>query len=110
MECTSRTARKPRANFAQRAKQPNVLHNNCSGKHAGMLALALHLGAPSRPTTSAENPVQIAIGKTMAQFADVAVEDMAVAIDGCGVPVFGITVKAMALAYATTGFAAAEFR
>ena len=29
-----------------RGEQPNVLHNNCSGKHAGMLALALHLEAP----------------------------------------------------------------
>src|SRR5258706_9899302 len=30
-----------------RGEEPNVLHNNCSGKHAGMLALALHLGAPT---------------------------------------------------------------
>src|SRR5215472_6548534 len=30
-----------------RCEAPNVLHNNCSGKHAGMLALALHLGAPT---------------------------------------------------------------
>src|SRR3712207_7417060 len=28
--------------------RPTVLHNNCSGKHTGMLALALHLGAPVR--------------------------------------------------------------
>ncbi len=79
---------------------PNVLHNNCSGKHAGMLALAKHLGAPVEDYNSAENPVQQAIAETMAQFSDVAVTDMSVGIDGCAVPVFGITVKAMALAYA----------
>ena len=84
----------------ERGEAPNVLHNNCSGKHAGMLAVALHLGAPIETYNRAENPVQLAIGKTIAQFADVPVEDLAVAVDGCAVPVFGVTVKAMAFAFA----------
>ena len=84
----------------KRGEAPNVLQNNCSGKHAGMLALALYLGAPIENYHKAEHPVQLAIGKTIARFSDIAVEDLAVAIDGCAVPVFGITVKAMALAYA----------
>lgn len=83
-----------------RGEQPNVLHNNCSGKHVGMLALALHLGAPIDNYESPENPVQKAIVETMSQFSGVPVIDMAVGIDGCAAPVFGITVKAMALAYA----------
>ena len=82
------------------SEQPNVLQNNCSGKHAGMLALAKHLGAPTETYDSPENPVQLAIGRVVAEFAGVAVEDLSVGTDGCGVPVFGITVKAMALAYA----------
>ena len=81
-------------------QQPNVLQNNCSGKHAGMLALAKHLGAPVETYHSSENPIQLAIGRVVAEFAGVALEDLSVGIDGCGVPVFGITVKAMALAYA----------
>jgi L-asparaginase II len=83
-----------------RGEAPNVLHNNCSGKHAGMLALAIHLGAPTENYNSAENPVQKVIAGAMSQFSDVPVIDMVVGIDGCAVPVFGITVKAMALAYA----------
>jgi L-asparaginase II len=83
-----------------RGEAPTVLHNNCSGKHAGMLAVALHLGAPTETYNKAEHPVQLAIGKTVAQFSGIAVEDLAVGIDGCAVPVFGLTVKAMALAYA----------
>jgi len=79
---------------------PNVLQNNCSGKHAGMLAVAKHLGAPTETYNSAENPVQQAIADAISQFSDIAVTDMSVGIDGCAVPVFGITVKAMALAYA----------
>ena len=84
----------------ERGNQPNVLQNNCSGKHAGMLALAKYLGADIENYDSPENPVQIAAGRTIASFSGVPVDDLAVAIDGCGVPVFGITVKAMALAYA----------
>jgi L-asparaginase II len=84
----------------ERGEAPNALHNNCSGKHAGMLAVALHLGAPIETYNKAEHPVQIEIGKTVAKFSNVPVEDLAVAIDGCGVPVFGMTVRAMALAFA----------
>jgi len=81
-------------------EEPNVLQNNCSGKHAGMLALALHLNAPTHTYDQPDNPVQLAIGRTVAQFSGVPLEDIAVGVDGCGVPVFGITVKAMALMYA----------
>jgi len=84
----------------EKGEAPSVLHNNCSGKHAGMLALALHLGAPIETYDEPSNPVQKAIAKTVAQFSDVPIEDIAVGTDGCGVPVFGITVKAMALMYA----------
>ncbi|HEV7745912.1 MAG TPA: asparaginase [Pyrinomonadaceae bacterium] len=84
----------------EQGEAPNVLQNNCSGKHAGMLALALHLGAPTETYDEPTNPVQLAIGKTVARFSGIAIEDIAVGTDGCGVPVFGITVKAMALMYA----------
>lgn len=83
-----------------RGESPNVLHNNCSGKHAGMLAVAKHLGAPIETYYHPESPVQIAAGRVVAQFSDTPAEDLAIGIDGCGVPVFGITVKAMALAFA----------
>jgi len=88
------------AELRSRGEAPNVLQNNCSGKHTGMLAVARHLGAPIENYESAENPVQLAIAETVSQFSDVAVTDMAVGIDGCAAPIFGITVKAMALAYA----------
>jgi L-asparaginase II len=88
------------AELRARGEQPNALHNNCSGKHAGMLAVAVHLRAPIENYDSPENPVQKLIAEAVAQFSDIAVTDMAIGIDGCGAPIFGITVKAMALAYA----------
>lgn len=84
----------------EKGEEPNVLQNNCSGKHAGMLALALHLGAPTETYDEPANPVQLAIGKTISRFSGIPIEDIAVGVDGCGVPVFGIVVKAMALMYA----------
>ncbi len=93
----------------ERGESPNVLHNNCSGKHAGMLALALHLGAPIETYDEPGNPVQKAIAGIVAQFSEVPVEDIAVGTDGCGVPVFGITLKAMALMYARLVSPPSEF-
>ena len=83
-----------------RNEVPNVLHNNCSGKHIGMLAAALQLGAPIETYERPENPVQIAIAQAVADFTDMPIEDLAVGVDGCAAPIFGISVRAMALAYA----------
>ena len=83
-----------------RGEEPNVLQNNCSGKHAGMLALAKFLGAPTETYDQADNLGQIAIAEVVSQFSDIAIENIAVGVDGCGVPVFGVTMKAMALMYA----------
>ncbi len=77
-----------------------VLQNNCSGKHAGLLALALHLGAPTAEYDQLDSPVQQAIAQQVAQFADMPRAEIAVGVDGCGVPVFGMPVRAMALMYA----------
>lgn len=88
------------AELRARGEEPNVLHNNCSGKHAGMLAVALQLGASIDNYINPENPVQKAIADVFSKFSDIPVTDMAVGIDGCGAPIFGVTMKAMALAYA----------
>jgi L-asparaginase II len=86
--------------LGERGEQPTQLHNNCSGKHAGMLALALHLNAPTETYDQPDNPVQLNIVRRISQFSGVPVEDIAIGIDGCGVPTFGVTVRAMALMYA----------
>ncbi|HEY0323852.1 MAG TPA: asparaginase [Pyrinomonadaceae bacterium] len=80
--------------------RPTVLHNNCSGKHTGMLALALHLGAPIETYDQMDNPVQQLILRSVSDFSGVAVEEIALGVDGCGAPVFGVPVTAMALMYA----------
>jgi L-asparaginase II len=86
--------------LARNREQPNVLQNNCSGKHAGMLALALHVGAPTDTYDEVSSPVQQMIARTVSQFSEVSLEKIVIGVDGCGVPVFGVSVRAMALMYA----------
>ncbi len=93
----------------RRGQPPRVLQNNCSGKHTGMLALALHLGAPTETYDHPDNPVQRLIARTVAEFSGVPEVDIAIGVDGCGVPVFGVSVSAMALMYARLVSPPADF-
>src|SRR5690606_33540817 len=61
----------------QRANEyPTQLHNNCSGKHAAMLAVAKHTGADISEYESPESPVQKAILNAVAQFCEVRESDI----------------------------------
>ena len=81
-------------------ESPGVLRNNCSGKHTGMLALSRHLGAPPELYDDPEGPVQQSILRTISQFSGLDPDRIALGTDGCGVPVFGLPVRSMALMYA----------
>jgi L-asparaginase II len=79
---------------------PTQLHNNCSGKHAAMLGLAKQIGADIASYESTENPVQVAIVRAVAQFAEMSEENVGIGIDGCAVPNFALPVSAMAKSFA----------
>ncbi|MFH0340761.1 MAG: asparaginase [Chromatiales bacterium] len=78
----------------------NPLHHNCSGKHAGMLALARLLEAPIEDYLKVDHPVQQRILAVIASMADVPLGDIVVGIDGCSAPNAAIPLRALALAYA----------
>ncbi len=81
-------------------EHPSVLHNNCSGSHAGMLALALQLGADLDGYAAPDHPVQRQILAGLAGFTGLHAAEIVLGVDGCGVPCYGISVSSMALAYA----------
>lgn len=81
-------------------KEPSLLHNNCSGKHAGMLALALHKGHPIEGYERLGHPVQEAVLQTIADFAGMEPRTVIIAVDGCGAPTFALPLRRAALAYA----------
>jgi len=78
---------------------PGRLHNNCSGKHAGMLALALHHGWPIEGYERLDHPVQRRIQEAMRTWMDHSPEDHHWALDGCGVPTPRMPLHEMARAY-----------
>lgn len=80
--------------------RPSQLHNNCSGKHAGMLALAKHLGASLDDYTEVEHPVQISAWKSVAAMAEMDPERVLRARDGCSAVTFGLPMRALAHAAA----------
>jgi len=79
-------------------EQPTRLNNNCSGKHAGFLATALHLGEPTEGYLSAEHPVQRRLYDILVDLGGQDLADTGRGIDGCGIPVYGMTLTALATA------------
>ncbi len=77
-------------------EKPSQLHNNCSGKHAAMLGLAVHLGADIKTYDLPGTPVQQAILECVSEFTDVPTDQIAVGIDGCAAPNFAVPLAAMA--------------
>jgi L-asparaginase II len=65
-----------------------------------MLALSLHLGAQPETYDDPEGAVQQSILRAVSQFSGLHEAEIAIGTDGCGVPVFGLPVRAMALMYA----------
>ena len=81
-------------------KKPTVLHNNCSGKHAGMLALAKFWELPLRGYLSPSHPVQEAIMKTLSAYTGVPEAAILRGVDGCSAPTFALSLRQAALGYA----------
>ena len=88
--------------------RPTRLHNNCSGKHAAMLARAHSEGWTTVGYEREGHPVQRDILVELEKWCDVPTDEMLQAVDGCGAVVFGLPLENMALAYARLVAAAAR--
>ncbi len=84
------------------------LHNNCSGKHAAMLARAQTASWPVFGYERDEHRVQRSILAEVARWSDVPEDRLVRAVDGCGAVVFGLPLRNMALAWSRLGVAAAR--
>lgn len=79
---------------------PSALHNNCSGKHAGILALCLAIGADTTTYLEADNAAQRRILAFCARMSDEDPAAWPVAVDGCGIPVYATPLRKAALSFA----------
>jgi L-asparaginase II len=72
------------------------LRHNCSGKHAGFLAVARVLGVPAERYLDPDSPVQRAVRRAVADACEIDESDLRVGIDGCSAPNFAVALSALA--------------
>src|SRR5256886_3490863 len=89
--------------YATRGVRLTAVYSNCSGKHAGMLALARHHGWPTEFYTRLEHPVQQRLLSEVAEWSGVERSRIGTATDGCGVVCYAMPLRNMAGAYARLG-------
>ena len=89
-------------------EERSPVYNNCSGKHSGMLTLALAEGWPREGYQALEHPVQQAMRNVVAELGGLSPSALQTAVDGCSVPVFALPLAAMARSYARLASARAE--
>ena len=83
-----------------RGTPPSALYNNCSGKHAGILALCAVMGADPTSYLELNHPAQRAILALCARMSGDDPNAWPLGIDGCGIPVYATSLRRAALAFA----------
>ena len=91
---------KTAASLIEKRLKPGRIHNNCSGKHTGMLTTARHLGEQTRGYIEREHPVQQRWFDSLGEMADVDMRRLPWSYDGCGIPVIAMPLQSMARAFA----------
>ena len=89
-------------------ERPTRLHNNCSGKHAAMLACAHTAGWPMFGYERSAHDVQKCCLQSVAHWTGMQQDDIGIAVDGCGVVEFAMPLEQMARAYSRLARAATE--
>jgi L-asparaginase II len=82
---------------------PRRIDNNCSGKHAGMLAACVVNGWPIEGYERRDHPMQRAVASAMGRYLGMDLDAAPSGVDGCGLPTYGVPLAAIA-----RGFAAAQ--
>lgn len=88
------------AELTRIGEAPSALHNNCSGKHTGMLATALHKREPLAGYTRYDHPVQQRILGVIEQMSGQDLSHAPWGIDGCSIPTIAMPLAALAYAMA----------
>ncbi len=83
----------------QEGRPPELIHNNCSGNHAGMLALCRARDWPTRGYHLPEHPVQRACLGAHVEAAELEPGEISTGSDGCGIVTFALTLERMAHAF-----------
>jgi L-asparaginase II len=88
------------AKLVRGGEEPRPIHGNCSGKHAGMLAVCVHEGYETATYREPHHPLQRRILGLIAEICELREDEVLVSGDNCGVPAFALPLRSFA-----TGFA-----
>jgi len=80
--------------------EPTQLHNNCSGKHAGMLAVARHLNEPLEDYYATSHPVQQRVHALLRELSGLELGADTLGFDGCSLPNWAMPLQTMAHVFA----------
>ncbi|MCP4326985.1 MAG: asparaginase [Alphaproteobacteria bacterium] len=102
LECGVHAPYNAEANAAlvRAGRPPTALHNNCSGKHSGMLTLARHAKAATTGYIDLDHPVQRAWRQVLEEMSNVDLAAAPAAIDGCSIPTIALPLTGLARAAA----------
>ena len=102
LQCGAHPPQDPdtRASLAREGREPSALHNNCSGKHAGFLALARHLGEDPARYLDPASRVQSRVRRALVEVSGVPEEALGLALDGCSAPTYRLPLAALAASFA----------
>jgi len=83
-------------------------HNNCSGKHAGFLAMCVQQDWPLDDYLAPGHPLQKRVRREVATVTGLTEDALQIGIDGCSAPNYALPLSRLALAYARLASAAPE--
>jgi L-asparaginase II len=102
LECGAHPPTNAAARDALRAAgtPPGPLHNNCSGKHAGMLSVALAMGIPTQGYVARDHAVQLSVRAAIEAVIGQSLSEERCGTDGCSIPTFAAPLRAFAHGFA----------
>jgi len=89
-----------RRQLRERHEAPSALHNNCSGKHSGMLSVALAIGAPTLGYVDRDHPVQVRVRSAIEAVIGEKLTEGRCGTDGCSIPTWAAPIEAFARGFA----------
>ena len=102
LECGAHAPTYPpaRERLRESGGKPTALHNNCSGKHSGMLAVAEALGVPTANYVDRDHPVQRAVRAGIELVVGEPLSVDCCGVDGCSIPTWAAPLRAFAQGFA----------
>ncbi|MFD2444816.1 asparaginase [Bacillus sp. CGMCC 1.16607] len=89
----------PKEEMLRKNIEKRRLYHNCAGKHMGFVTACREFGYPVEGYWEVDHPLQQQILKFLSELAEIPISEIQIGMDGCGVPVYAIPLKNMALTY-----------